>query len=428
MNFSLRLRNRSGLLLRLKVLALGLAAASLLAAAPARQLRFVVLLTRHGVRSPTWTAEQLKQYSKEAWPNWGVPPTYLTARGKEQMTLLGAYDREYLAHAGLLSKECADAGRSYFWADIDQRTMESARALAAGLVPGCTVEIHSQPGGKNDPLFSAVKAGLATADRQRAVAAILGRIGGHPEALLAAYRPAFAALERVLQKPLRDQPVTVVPGQGEILAELRGPLSTASTLAENLLLEYANGMEGKDLGWGKLSASDLREIMALHTAFADLTRRTSYIARAHGSNLLSHIAASMQQAVRGASVPGAMGKAANRLLVIVGHDTNITNLAGMLGVSWLIPGYQRDDTPPGGALVFELWCAASGEACDVRTYYTSQTFDQLHEAQPLTLASPPATAPVFVPGCSSAADGFACEWKDFERTVEGAIDPAFVTP
>lgn len=428
MNFSLRLRYKSDLGLRLKVLALGLAAGYAVAAAPVRQLRFVAVLTRHGVRSPTLTADRLQPYSSEAWPDWGVPPTDLTPRGKEQMTLIGAYDREYLTRAGLLSGGCVAAAEVYFWADTDQRTLESARALAMGLVPGCAVEIHSAPGGGNDALFSAVKGGIVAVDRPRAVAAVLGRIGGHPEALLDAYRPAFETLERVLQKPLREEPITVVPGKGEILAELRGPLSTASTLAENLLLEYANGMDGKELGWGRLNASNLREIMALHTAFADLTRRTSYIARAHGSNLLSHIAASMRQAVKGAAVAGALGKPTNRLLVVVGHDTNITNLAGMLGVSWLVPGYQRDDTPPGGALVFELWCAAPQESCEVRTYYTSQTFEQLHEARPLTIDSPPARAKIFVPGCSTARDGFACEWKDFERTVEGAIDPAFVTP
>jgi 4-phytase/acid phosphatase len=40
--------------------------------------------------------------------------------------------------------------------------------------------------------------------------------------------------------------------------------------------------------------------------------------------------------------------------MLCGHDTNLSNLSGMLGLSLKLPGYQPDDTPPGGALVFSL--------------------------------------------------------------------------
>lgn len=408
------------------VLAGALLFGAALHAEPDQALKFVVVLARHGVRSPTWTAERLNRYSVEPWPDWGVPPGYLTPHGRELEKIFGAYDREYLVHLGLLSGKCADAGRVYIWADTDQRTMESARALAAGLLPGCASEIHSEPDGKADPLFSPVKAGVAQGDRRRAAAAIMGRIGEHPEALAGAYRSALAALESVLNKPLPEAAFSVEVSKGDHLADLRGPLSTASTLAEDFLLEYSNGMTGKELGWGRLDATNLTEIMSLHCAYADLTRRTRYLARANASNLLSRILASMQQAVRGTSVAGALSKPDNGLLVLLGHDTNITNLAGMLDLSWLLPGYQRDDTPPGGVLVFELWCVPGPGKCSVRTYYMSQTLDQMRAMRRLTLDSPPARARVFIPGCSAGGSDFPCEWEQFDRNAQAAIDPAFV--
>ena len=42
------------------------------------QLRYVFIISRHGVCSPMWTSERLNQYAAEPWPEWGVPPGNLT--------------------------------------------------------------------------------------------------------------------------------------------------------------------------------------------------------------------------------------------------------------------------------------------------------------------------------------------------------------
>jgi 4-phytase/acid phosphatase len=430
----------------LSVLAVCLAATA--AQAPPtlpEQLQFVVILTRHGVRSPTWPTERLNQFSTQGWPSWGVPPGHLTPRGKELTELLGAYDRAYLAEEGLLSaKGCEDATRLFLWADTDQRTIETGRALASGMFPGCSVHVRSLPEGTTDPLFSPMAASVGRPDRALAVAAVQGRIGSNPGALLEAYRPTLETMQQVLfgctpgpncppegaavEQFLLDLPASVGPGKGEKLVDFAGPLSTAATLAQNFLLEYANGMAGNDLGWGRVNESNLRQMMALHIAYADLARRTLYLARTNGSNLLSHMLKSMDQAISRKRVRGALGTPHDKGVVIVGHDTNIANVAAMLRLSWLIKGYQRDDTPPGGALVFEVWYHPISKAYSVRTYYTAQTLEQMRKALPLTLDSPPAKAPVFVPGCSTADEAFSCNWNQFRRTVETAIDPTFVKP
>lgn len=415
------------------------------AAASPSELKFAVILSRHGVRSPTWTAEELNRYSSDPWPDWGVAPGELTAHGKKLMTLFGAYDHAYLAAAGLLHPTgCEDAGYVHFRADTDQRSRETGRALAAGMLPGCSVEVHSLPGSQDDPLFSPVATGLAKGDGNLASAAVLGRIGGHPAALNDVYRHAFDTLREVLfgcppqapcpaeSKPgkqsLLSLPSAIGPADSDHLTDLRGPVRTGSTLAEDFLLEYTNGMTGKDLGWGRLDEAKLREVMRIHTAYSDLLRWTPYIARVQASNLMSHILQSIKQAVTQERAPGSLGKPGDRVLVLVGHDTNISNVAGMLGISWLLEDYQRDDTPPGGALVFELWRRPREGDYAVSTYYMAQSLEQMRKALPLSLDSPPAKAPVFLPGCSAANEKMTCPWKAFLRTVEGAIDPAFVKP
>jgi hypothetical protein len=85
-------------------------------AATAPKLMFTVILTRHGVRSPTWTLPVLNEYSAEPWPDWGVAPGKLTPRGRELMTLFGSYYRLYFAAAGLLpSTGCEDAVTFVSW-------------------------------------------------------------------------------------------------------------------------------------------------------------------------------------------------------------------------------------------------------------------------------------------------------------------------
>ncbi len=389
------------------------------------QLRFVVVVTRHGVRSPTGKVDSLNQYSAEPWPKWSVPPGNLTAHGAKLMTLMGSFDRELFVQQGLLAGAgCGDAGRVAIVADSDQRTRETGKALADGLMPGCAPEVHALAEGTPDALFHPLEAGVG-ADKAVAAAAVSGRIGGNPEGLKDAYRTQLEALEAVLLGPagtakasLLDVPASVGPGKGDHLADLRSPLGTAATMSENLLLEYTEGMPMEQVGWGRVNLPKLRELLELHTASADLERRTAYLAVAGASNLLEHVVDSMQQAVEGKAVAGALGKPQDRVLFLVGHDTNLTNIAGTLNLSWLIDG-RRDDTPPGGALVFELW--QRGAEFQVRTYFVAATLDQMRNAVPLSLATPPERVPVFVPGCGEA-DG-ACRWGGFRKAVETQIQP-----
>ena len=151
-------------------------------AAPPPQLRYLVIISRHGVRSPTWNSERLNQYAAEPWPEWGVPPGNLTPHGRALMKLMGAYYREWLSGERLLSKKgCGDVGRIYIHADTDQRTIETGRALAETLLPGCPVAVHSEPEGSRDPLFDPISAGIAKPDWEIAAKAVRERLGDHPE-------------------------------------------------------------------------------------------------------------------------------------------------------------------------------------------------------------------------------------------------------
>jgi 4-phytase / acid phosphatase len=403
-------------------------------AAPQNQkLQFVVIVSRHGVRSPTGKPDRLNPYSAKPWPAWNVPPGYLTDHGAKLMTIFGAYDRAYYAEKGLFDKSgCADADRVYIYDDSDQRTRETGKALAAGMFSGCIVEQHGLPEGTYDPIFHR-QGPVSEAEKETALAAVSGRIGGNPVGLIDAYRPQLNAMEQVLlgcaapspcptqgssARSLFDIPVSLAEGKGDHLVELHGPLETAGSMAEDLLLEYTEGMDADKVGWGGVDLNKLRELVQLHTASEDVVNRTPFVARAQAAALLNIVLGSMRQAEEQKPVAGAMGSPRDRMLLIVGHDTNLANIAGVLGLNWLIDG-RRDDTPPGSALVFELWSDGEG-APSVRVSFTSQTLGQMRNATPLTLAAPPERVPVFVPGCSRADE--SCSWRGFDEAVQSDLN------
>jgi 4-phytase / acid phosphatase len=413
---------------------------------PKDKLKLVIIVSRHGVRSPTASAEQLSQYSAEPWPKWEVAPGYLTPHGAKLMVEFGAYYRAYYAQQGLFEATgCADARHVSFYSDSDQRTVETGKSLAEGMFPGCAVkersEQHALAKGDPDPLFHSLSAGVGHPDHDHAVASIAGRIGENPAGLTDAYRPELENLQRILlgcppaapcpspgHEPgtlLLAIPASLDSGTGDHLAELKGPLNTAATLTEDFLLEYANGLPMDQVGWGRVDLAGLKDLIALHTAASDLTRRTSYLATAQASTALAHILDTLRQAVRGQAVPGALGKPGDRAVVLTGHDTNIANIAGMLNLNWMLDG-RRDDTPPGGALVFELRQRPEDASYEVSAYFTTQTLEQMRNLTILTLEEPPLKAHIFIPGCSNAGRGFPCDWKNFEKTLALAIDPDFV--
>jgi len=192
-------------------------------------------------------------------------------------------------------------------------------------------------------------------------------------------------------------------------------------------MEYANGFPMSQVGWGRATLPQIVAMSRVRPLYYELTQRAPYVASVKGSNLLSHVLATLEQAAENAGKPGAFGPAADKVTFVVGHDGNIANVAGLLGVSWVLPTYQPNDAAPGGALIFE---SARARATELRSCAVVHRGDARSDARrdQTEPCKPPPVFPLFVRGCSTADDGYPCPFADFERVARSAIDPAFVTP
>jgi 4-phytase/acid phosphatase len=109
------------------------------------ELEQIVLLSRHGVRSPTQPLSELDRLVTTPWARWPVAPGELTPRGANLMRLMGGYYRAIYARRGLLSPDgCPDPGTVMAWADVDQRTRATAKSLTGfSLAADCESNIKT---------------------------------------------------------------------------------------------------------------------------------------------------------------------------------------------------------------------------------------------------------------------------------------------
>lgn len=348
----------------------------------------VVILMRHGVRAPLDGEVPHGTRTAKPWPTWTTPESELTPHGAEALAAEARADRaDWIAH-GLLSPGCPAPGSIRIWTNRSSRTIASGQAYARTLAPDCAVPVEHKPLGQVDPLFEPLRARATRFDAKVAVADI-DRFTGGMNALVARNRPALRLLNQVLgcgdakgcdpAGPARLTPST--DGHG---IDLTGPIRTASGTAQVLLLQYAEGLS-PSVGGLPVDGAVLARLGTVHAALFDVYSRSPYMA-AHQSAVFGRHMIAALTAKDGAKVD-----------MLVGHDTNVTALAALLGFDLVAPGYATNDAAPGGAVLIERWHDAKGRAF-VTVRYRTQSPDQIRAH-----AAAVSVTPVHVRGCPADA-------------------------
>lgn len=402
----------------IRLLAAAFAALAMSSIAPAApdgaaglKVERVVLLMRHGVRPPTKDPAMPAGVAAQPWPKWGVNPGWLTQRGAQAIRLIGAADRQALGET-LAPETCPAPGAVRVIADSDQRTIATARAWIEGFAPGCHIVAAHLPQDRPDPAFNVLDAGRAMLDPVAADAAVLAAAG--PRGIAGAERdarPLLDRLDRILCGGTKSvcgvsrEPSGVTPARPDKRPKLTGALDRASTAAQILLLEYADGKAMKDVGWGRATAADVAALSRFHGLEFDILARPLAIAAPN----LTLIGPMLLGPLRGDTGPA--------VTVVVGHDTNVANLGGLLDLHWQVPGLAADDPSPGGAIALERLTDGKGNIF-VGAVYRSQTIAQIRALIPVTGKARPYRRIMPITGCTALGVKGLCTLADFTRLFE----------
>ena len=405
---------------------------------PGWQMERVILLARHDVRAPDQSPEELARFAASPWPAWPVPAGDVTPRGIELGRQMGQFYRLTYGGRGLIqADDCPAPGIVVIWVDLDKRTEYAALSTQGGPYVRCINPIlkHQTDLSKPDPLFHPSPSTTCPMDAAANRDAILARIGGDFSSVLREYAPQLSKLQATLCPPgaspggkacglAVEAPAIVPDPRGGVM--MKGPIAIGSMAAELFLTESAEGLPADQVAWGRLAGdAEILDVMKVHRLHGDLIEKTRQIARQKGSNMLAQIVAALQD---GHNFPGAPDITQPvRFGMLIGHDTNILNVAGLLNLGWKLAGFQENTAPPGSALAFELLKEVRTGQQFVRLAYFAQTPEQMRQATRLDLNHLPDMVAVPLAACGGQETNKACPLQRFVEIAKAAIDPGCVT-
>ncbi|WP_147196728.1 bifunctional glucose-1-phosphatase/inositol phosphatase [Pantoea sp. CCBC3-3-1] len=385
------------------------------------QLEQVLMMSRHNLRAPLAdNGSVLAQATKKNWPQWDVPGGQLTTKGGVLEVYMGRYTREWLAQQGLVKEgECPTSDDIYAYANSLQRTVATAQFFITGAFPGCDIPVsHQDEMGTMDPVFNPVITDGSEAFNKQALTAM------NSAAEKLSLKPAFQRLEKIIDyknAPAcngKKQCDLSSDNQNQFSAEngkepgVTGPLKIGNSLVDAFTLQYYEGLPMEQVAWGQIKTPEQwKELSAIKNGYQDTLFTSPDVARDVAAPLVDYIRSMLVDEDK-ATAP--------KVTLMVGHDSNIASLLTALDFKAYTLPDQNERTPIGGMIQFQRWHDKKNNQELVKVEYVYQSSEQLRDATPLSLDTPPKRVTLQMNGCQTDANGF-CPWDQFTQVLNKAI-------
>ena len=372
------------------------------------QLKQVVVLSRHNIRSPlSSNGSALAQLTPHNWFAWTSGPSELSLRGGELETLMGQYFRKWLVSEGLITENYIPKSKEMrFYANSLQRTIATAQYFSSGMLPVANVKIeHHYPLNQMDPVFKPQLTFSNEHFQKLAFSQIEQMDGGKGlKGIGQSLSAAYTLLENVLD--LKDSELAKTEGKTSFRTDdteiifkayeepaMKGSMKLANQASDAFILQYYEEPNPVKAAFGHaLTLEDWEKIASVKDVYGDVLFTAPAVAVNVAYPLLKLIKKELSLKKR-------------KFTFLCGHDSNIGSLLAALEAEpYALPQSIEKRTPIGSKLVFGKWVRKDGEAF-ISLDLVYQTTEQLRGREMLSLDNPPAVFPIKLEGLEPNADG-----------------------
>ena len=388
------------------------------------QLKEVVVLSRHNIRSPLSTnGSALSKMTPHEWTKWSAAASELTLKGGVLETEMGEFFRKWTVQEGLFKEnEVPTLEDVNVYANSMQRCIATAQYFAGAFMPVANLRVnHRYLPSKMDPIFNPrlTKAGDSfKVEALKEINDMGGKDGlkGINEKLKGSYK----IIEKVLDmkqspyyksgelKDFVDNDTKIILEKGKEPG-MGGSLKNANSASDAFILQYYEEPDGLKAAFGhKITREDWTEIARIKDVYGDVLFTAPVVAVNVAHPLLQYLFDELNSDGR-------------KFTFLCGHDSNIASVDAALGVAkYSLPHSIEKVTPIGGKLVFEKWIDKEGhEYVAINMVY--QSTDQLINNSLLDLQNPPQVFSLSLKGLTRNADGLYT-FDDVNNRFEKAIN------
>ena len=376
------------------------------------QLKEVVVLSRHNIRSPLSDSKSdLGRMTPHKWTDWSAGKSELTSRGGALETMMRQYFRKWLVDAGMFPENYVPTADDLnVIANSMQRCIATAQYFSSGFMPVGGVKVnHRYTPSKMDPLFNPQLTKVSpefVAEAMRQINAMGGEKGivGINEAIA----PDYALMTEVLD--VKDSPMAksndpklkaldnynteiVLEKWAEPSMKAGSALKELNSASDAFILQYYEEPDTLKAAFGhNLTRKDWERLAHVKDVYQDVLFTAPIVAVNVSHPLIQYMYDELRSPDR-------------KFTFLVGHDSNLSSVATALGVEeYELPDAIEKKTPIGSKLVIEKFVGPDGEEyADLNLVY--QTVDQLRDMELLDLNNPPQVYSLSLKGMNKNSDG-----------------------
>ena len=372
------------------------------------ELKEVVILSRHNIRSPLSTnGSALSKMTPHEWTNWSSAASELTLRGGVLETEMGQFFRKWTIETGLFKDNYVPTiDEVNVYANSMQRCIATAQYFSGGFMPVANLRVnHRYVPSKMDPIFFPRLTKSTEAFRTEAMKQI-NAMGGK-EGLVGinkSLKESYDLIAKVLDMKQSEyykkgEIKDFVNNDTQITLELnqepgmKGSLKNANSASDAFILQYYEEPDGMKAAFGhKLTTEDWTKIAKVKDVYGDVLFTAPIVAVNVAHPLLQYMYDELNDKDR-------------KFTFLCGHDSNIASVDAALGVEeYSLPNSIEKKTPIGSKLVLEKWVDAAGKAY-IAVNLVYQSTDQLKQMSLLDLQHAPQVFSLKLKGLNQNTDG-----------------------